>query len=73
MARTALGPIPWPWMNKAVAYQNKKFDGDGINKDIEDISGINGQENGKNISKNIFYISISIFYTANRNAYKIFS
>ena len=34
MARTALGPIPWPWMNKALAYQNKKFEGDGIKKEL---------------------------------------
>ena len=54
MARTALGPIPWPWMNKALAYQNKKFEGDGIKK------GMSGQENGKDI-ENIFYISIFIF------------
>ena len=64
MARTALGPIPWPWMNKALAYQNKKFEGDGIKK------GMSGQENGKDI-ENIFYISIFIFYNAYSKPYII--
>ena len=60
MARTALGPMNWPWMNKALAYQNKKFEGDGIKK------GMSGQEDGNNIEKYILYF---YFYILNPNAY----